>query len=101
MLVQLGLIARARPQLLAPGETLRMAELGSRSVDVVTYRSLGEETLVTEDGPLRALRLTRHDGDAARDPRIDIWLGYDQHLLPVRIRLTDPGGRVLDQLLVR
>ena len=67
----------------------------------MAYRSLGDETLPTDDGPLRALRLTRHDGDPARDPRIDIWLGYDQDLLPVRIRLTDPGGRVLDQMLAR
>jgi hypothetical protein len=101
MLIQLGLIARGRPSLLAPGMTLSLPELGSRSVDTVAYRSLGDETLATDEGPVRALRLTRHDGDPARDPRIDIWLGYDQHLLPVRIRLTDPGGRVLDQILVR
>jgi hypothetical protein len=101
MLIQLGLIARGRPSQLAPGMTLSLPELGSRGVDTVAYRSLGDETLATDEGPVRALRLTRHDGDPARDPRIDIWLGYDQHLLPVRIRLTDPGGRVLDQILVR
>lgn len=101
MLIQLGLIARGQPSRLAPGMALTLTELGSRSVDTVAYRSLGDETLPTDDGPLRALRLTRYDGDPARDPRIDIWLGYDQDLLPVRIRLTDPGGRVLDQILAR
>ena len=38
---------------------------------------------------------------AADAPKIDVWLGYDHHLIPVRIRATDIGGRVLDQLLAR
>lgn len=101
MLMQLSLIARAEPQRLAPGQVLSIPELSSRSIEPARFRSLGDEVLQTSDGAWRTVRLTRQDGNPSRDPVVDIWLGYDHGFMPVRIRLTDVGGRVLDQLLVR
>jgi hypothetical protein len=98
-LVQLGLIARAQPRRAASGQQIELPELGNRAIAAVRYASLGDEVLSTEDGELRALHLQRRDGEAGRVTTVDIWLGYDQGLMPVRIRLTDPGGRVLDQIL--
>ena len=100
MLLQVGLIARSLPQRLAAGQVLAIPELGSRSVEPAIFLSQGDERLETRSGPLRTLHLSRQDGDRSRDPRVDVWLGYDHRLAPVRIRLTDPNGRVLDQLLM-
>jgi hypothetical protein len=100
MLIQLGLIARAQPQRMAAGRRIEVPELGSRAISPAVFMSRGDESLATDRGPLRTLHLERRDGDPARDPRVDVWLGYDHGLMPVRIRLTDPGGRVLDQVLV-
>lgn len=99
MLLQLGLIARASPQALAAGQRLSVPELSSRSIDTVTYLSHGDATIETPGGPLRTVHLSRQDSDPGRDPKIDVWLGYDHHFAPVRIRLTDVGGRILDQLI--
>jgi len=99
ILIQLGLIARAQPQRLAAGQSIAIPELGSRSIDTAVFVSQGDEVLQTPAGALHTVRLSRHDGDPSRDPKVDVWLGYDHHLAPVRIRLTDVGGRVLDQVL--
>ena len=98
-LVQLGLIARAQPRRAASGQQIELPELGNRAIAAVRYASFGDEVLNTDNGELRALHLQRRDGDAGRVTTVDIWLGYDQDLMPVRIRITDPGGRVLDQIL--
>lgn len=100
MLLQVGLIAQALPQRLAAGQALTIPELGSRSVEPAIFLSQGDQQLETRSGPLRTLHLSRQDGDRSRDPRVEVWLGYDHRLAPVRIRLTDPNGRVLDQLLL-
>lgn len=100
LLLQLGLIARAQPQRMAAGQRIELPELGSRGIAPAVFLSRGDESLATDRGPLRALHLERRDGNPARDPRVDVWLGYDHGLTPVRIRLTDPAGRVLDQVLV-
>jgi hypothetical protein len=100
LLLQLGLIARAQPQRMAAGQRIEVPELGSRGIAPAVFLSRGDESLATGGGPLRALHLERRDGNPARDPRVDVWLGYDHGMTPVRIRLTDPAGRVLDQVLV-
>jgi hypothetical protein len=100
MLLQVGLIAQSLPQRLAAGQALTIPELGSRSVEPAIFLSQGDQQLETRSGPLRTLHLSRQDGDRSRDPRVEVWLGYDHRLAPVRIRLTDPNGRVLDQLLL-
>lgn len=99
VLVQLGLIARAQPGRVANGQQIELPELGNRAIAAVRYTSLGDEVLSIDDATLRALHLQRRDGEAGRMTTVDIWLGYDQDLMPVRIRFTDPGGRVLDQIL--
>lgn len=98
VLVQLGLVARARPQGFAPGAVVEIPELTLRDVERARYRIHGDETLQTATGPIRALRIERIAPRREGDPRIEVWLGYDRGMLPVRIRLTDVGGRVLDQL---
>jgi hypothetical protein len=100
-LVQLGLMARALPQRFAQGSVIELPELTLGDLEKSRYLSRGDTVLDTENGPLRALHLERTAPRGKDDPKIEIWLGYDQQMLPVRMKVTDVGGRVLDQLLVR
>ncbi len=98
-LVQLGLIARAAPERFAPGATIEIVEASGSGVESVNYRSIGASVLETDDGSIRALHIERLQPRGAGQSRVEVWLGYDRSLIPVRIRLTDAGGRVLDQLI--
>lgn len=99
VLIQLGLMLRAAPQRAAPGTVLELHELSLRDVEQARYRVHGDEVLQADAGPVHALHLERIAPRRPDDPRIEAWLGYDRGMLPVRIRLTDAGGRVLDQFL--
>lgn len=101
VLVQLGLMARAMPERFARGAVVPIPEMSTTKTETSTYTVHGEARLETASGPLRTLHLERTAPKKADDNRIEVWLGYDLDLLPVRIRVTDPGGRVLDQMLVR
>jgi len=101
VLVQLGLMARAMPERFARGAVVPIPEMSTSKTETSTYAVHGEARLETGSGALRALHLERTAPKKADDNRIEVWLGYDLDLLPVRIRVTDPGGRVLDQMLAR
>ena len=96
--VQLALLRQARPALFERGASIVLPMLGPSRVDQVTWRVLGEEQVATEAGAVAALRLSREslDGD---DPAIDVWLALDSSIVPVRMRITDRGGRALDQVI--
>ena len=100
-LIQLGLMARALPERFAKGSVIALPELTLGDIEKSRYLSMGESVLEAGSGPLRALHLERTAPRGEGDPKIEIWLGYDQSLLPVRIRATEPGGRVLDQMVLR
>src|SRR5690606_36651578 len=97
--VQLGLLARAAPDRAAAGQTVVLPELGSSRIDSARYLSHGKVMLQTAGGALAALHLERVAPRYADDARVDVWLGYDRDMLPVRLRFIDPDGRVLDQLI--
>ena len=101
VLVQLGLLARAAPERFAAGQSVVFDEMTLRDVERARYASRGDEVLETDTGTLRTLHLERTEPRRRDDPIVEIWLGYDLGLIPVRIRMTDVGGRILDQLLGR
>lgn len=99
-LVQLGLLARAMPERVVAGAVLELPELSFSGIETVRYRSAGRVVLALPGGgEMPALHLVRERGPSDREPGVEVWLGYDHALLPVRVRLTDAGGRVLDQFL--
>ena len=100
VLVQLGLMARATPERFAAGASVEFSETSLRDVERSRYASLGDEVLHTDAGALRALHLERVAPRKPGDPVIEVWLGYDRGLIPVRIRISE-GSRVLDQVLAR
>jgi hypothetical protein len=98
---QLGLLARAEPGRFVAGATFEMPVASFREVRIERFIVVGDEVLMVPGGPIRALRLFRPPLPGTEDPRIDLWLGYDQDMLPVRLRIEDASQRVLDQVLDR
>lgn len=96
--VQLALLRQSRPALFERGTTIRLPMLGSSSVESVGWRVLGEEPVSTDAGVVSAVRLSRA-GTSEDDPAIDVWLALDARIVPVRMRITEPSGRALDQVL--
>lgn len=97
--VQLALLRQSRPALFERGATVELPMLGHSRVESVGWRVLGEETVATDAGPVAALRLSRAMV-GADEPAIEVWLALDARIVPVRMRITEPNGRALDQVIV-
>jgi hypothetical protein len=98
---QIGLMARSDPASFVAGQSREVPVASLKSVETQRFDVIGDETLMTPEGPIRALHLRRPNPTGKGDPRIDLWLGYDFEMLPVRLRIEDAGRRVLDQLIER
>ena len=96
---QLGLMARAQPGAFAPGQEVVVPVASLRDMRLERFQVVGDEVLMVPGAPMRALHLHRPPPAGSRDPKIDLWLGYDQQMLPVRLRVEDGSQRVLDQLV--
>jgi hypothetical protein len=96
---QLGLLARAQPAAFAPGQEVVVPVASLRDMRLERFQVVGDEVLMVPGAPMRALHLHRPPPAGSRDPKIDLWLGYDQQMLPVRLRVEDGSQRVLDQLV--
>jgi hypothetical protein len=101
VLYQLGMRAREAPEHFLPGSVHRVPVASMSRVSTETFSVVGESMVQSAEGPIRALHIARHAAEGSRDPRIDVWLGYDVGMLPVRLRFTDSGGKVLDQVIDR
>ena len=99
MLYQLGLMAKAQPGRFVAGATIDIPVASFREVRVERFEVVGDEVLIVNNRSWRALHLKRPLVQAGRDPSIQVWLGYDAALQPIRIRLEDARGQVLDQVI--
>lgn len=98
---QLGLMMRRNPIALTAGQVIDMPVASMRAVQRERFVVVGEEMLMAPGGPIRTLHLQRPVPAGSRDPRIDLWLGYDFEMMPVRLRLEESTDRVLDQVIDR
>ena len=98
---QLGLMMRRNPMALTAGQVIDMPVASMRAVQRERFVVVGEEMLMAPGGPIRTLHLQRPVPAGSRDPRIDLWLGYDFEMMPVRLRLEESTDRVLDQVIDR
>jgi hypothetical protein len=96
---QIGLIVRAEPSRFVAGIGFDLPVATMREVRTERFVVVGAEMLVVPGGPVHALHLSRPPPPGTDDPRIDLWLGYDFEMLPVRLRIEDAGRRVLDQVI--
>jgi len=91
-MVQLAAVVSAEPQRLAPGGKVAIYVVGARAdASMWVFRSAGEETLDTPQGPVRAVRFSR-EARGPYDTQADAWLDPARHGLPVKARLGTGSG---------
>ena len=99
-MLQLAAVAAAEPERLAPGGKVVLYVVGARGdADVWVFRFVDFETLLTQEGTVRAAKFNR-DARRLYDTQVDVWLDPARHHLPVKARwATTPDGEALELLL--
>ncbi len=96
----LGMVARADPDAVAAGKVFELPLLSFRSINIARFESFGEQVLPTDAGPLRTIYLSYQEkGEKASG--IEVWLGIEQQMQPVRIRYREGDSETFDMLLER
>lgn len=91
-----GLVA-ADPERYTAGSSLSFQAVGPRSSEIWTFKLAAPDTITLPGGRVRAIRLSK-DPVSEYDSRAEVWLAPELDYLPVRIRLTQGNGDVVDQL---
>jgi len=95
--LQLTALARGNPQRIAsPGVTLELPIADTDSVEIARVQRVGEDTIDTPGGTLRAQHFIRLPRRADDHRRVEIWLCAERGWLPVRLRQTEPNGMQFD-----
>ena len=76
------------------GETMAIQVFTQRKLYRYRLEILGEETIDIPLGRVRALHL-RHDDPADNREAVDVWLGIEQHYLPVKLRFPVSRNRLM------
>ena len=95
---QLAGLLNARPEAYALGQSVAVPVAGTGGSEVWRFEVQGLESLKLPAGELIARHLVREPRQAY-DSRVDIWLAPSLGHLPVRIRITQDNGDVVDQRL--
>jgi hypothetical protein len=95
---QLAGLLNARPEAYAQGQSVAVPVAGTGGSEVWRFEVQGLESLKLPAGELIARHLVREPRQAY-DTRVDIWLAPSLGHLPVRIRITQDNGDVVDQRL--
>lgn len=94
---QLAGMLAADPERYKPGTQMSFQAVGPRSSETWVFKLADPETITLPGGKLRTIRLGK-DPVSEYDSRAEVWLAPDLNYLPVRIRLTQGNGDVVDQL---
>lgn len=98
LFMQLSSLMAGLPHPPADGEQWAIWVAGSPAADHWSFRYLGAEMLQLPAGKLEAWhlqRLPRQD----KDQQLDLWFAPSLHFLPVRMRIQQDNGDVVDQQL--
>lgn len=98
LFLQLAALLNARPEAFEAGQSIGLQVAGTRDADIWRFQVGEEETLTLPAGALRARLLVR-EPRKTHDSRIEIWLAPSLEHLPVRIRITQQNGDLVDQRL--
>jgi Protein of unknown function (DUF3108) len=66
-----------------------------RKLETYTFARVGEETLELPAGSFRTIHVAKQH--APGDDAMELWLSPEHHYLPVKIRLIDRKGEVMEQ----
>ncbi|GAA0810645.1 DUF3108 domain-containing protein [Ralstonia mannitolilytica] len=95
--LQLTGLARGNPERMAsPGLTLDIPIADTDSVEFARVQHVGEDTVDTPNGTIRAQHFIRLPRRADDKRRVEIWLAAERGWLPVRLRQTEPNGMQFD-----
>jgi hypothetical protein len=99
---QAGAMLQAQPQLREIGSSISMQVAGLRTLDSWTFTVRSKETLEIEGATVHALRLLKERNPTRDyDRGVEVWLAPALNWLPVRIRIIEQSGRMLEQTLVK
>jgi len=96
--LQLAGLLNSRPEAFAAGQSIDIPVAGTSSSETWRFQVQGLASLDLPAGSVIARHLVREPREL-RDTRVDIWLAPSLGHLPVRIRLTQDNGDVVDQRL--
>ncbi len=79
------------------GDDLTVIVTNGRKLERYTFERAGNEIINLEGGKFNALKiLKQRKGD---EDGMEVWLAQEHHYLPVKIRVTDKKGSVIEQTL--
>ena len=96
--MQLASLLATLPAPPANGQTWNIPVAGFGSSDTWTFQFAGAETQELPAGAFSTWKLVRHP-KPTDDQTVELWFAPDFHHLPVRIRLSQPNGDLVDQRL--
>lgn len=96
VVVQLSMLLAGDPARFPPGTQFAIPTASTREAQDWVFRVEGEEDLDLPGGRLRALKLERQPRREF-DQKVELWLAPGKDYAPVRLRLTNPDGGVIDQ----
>lgn len=96
--MQLGMLIAAAPGRHPAGSVMVVPTAGVRHVDPWHWRVVGNETLTLAGQPVTCIKLERLPQEAD-DSHIDLWLAPSLEYLPVRLRVVQSDGDLVDQQL--
>ena len=80
------------------GEDLTVIVSNGRKLERYAFERAGEESISLEGGTFHTLKIhKRRQGD---EDGMEVWLALEHHYLPVKIRVTDKKGSVIEQSLM-
>lgn len=98
VLLQLASLLAGDPARYGADASITLPVVGPREAEVWTFTLHGEELLYLPYDQVRAVKVMRAPR-RARDQQVEAWLAPSLGYLPVRVRITLPGGDHVDQQL--
>lgn len=96
VVLQISSLLAGNPGRFTAGRALAIQTAGAKDAEVWQFVVVGEETLGLPGGEVRALKLVRKPRHAY-DQQIELWFAEKLGFLPVRIKLSQVGGNLVDQ----
>lgn len=97
VLLQLGAMLAADPARYPAGTRVDVQTAGVRDAEIWSFTVEGPQPLAIRNRSVDTIKLERaprHDNDQ----KVELWVAADMDYLPVRVRLTQPGGDFVDLL---
>ena len=80
------------------GDQLTVIVSNGRKLETYTFERTGDEILDLQDGKFHTIKIIKSRANKD-DDIMEVWLALEHHYLPVKIRVTDKKGSVIEQTL--